>query len=276
MKKSLQVLDHSISKKKFELVYNEELQLYQTISVPQNLDDYYDSEVYISHTDARNTWFDRLYQLVKSVTMWQKTKLIYQYAKTSNKILDVGSGTGDFVHYLQKQSREAIGVEPNSKARKLSHDKGVDCVESIEDINVESKFDVITLWHVLEHFPDYEASLTDLKSRLNKGGILVIAVPNYKSYDAKYYKEFWAAWDVPRHLWHFSSESIAKISASLGLTIVASKPMWFDAYYVSLLSEEYKTGKKKLLNALRIGSLSNTKAVINGQFSSKIYILKKN
>ena len=167
-------------------------------------------------------------------------------------------------------------MEPNSKARKLSHDKGVDCVESIEDINVESKFDVITLWHVLEHFPDYEASLTDLKSRLNKGGILVIAVPNYKSYDAKYYKEFWAAWDVPRHLWHFSSESIAKISASLGLTIVASKPMWFDAYYVSLLSEEYKTGKKKLLNALRIGSLSNTKAVINGQFSSKIYILKKN
>src|SRR5699024_4600730 len=136
-------------------------------------------------------------------------------------------------------------------------------------------FDVISMWHVLEHVPDLEKQLNELDRLLKKNGVLFIAVPNFKSYDAEHYQEFWAAYDVPRHLWHFSKTSISKIFDEFGFEIVATHPLKFDSYYVSLLSEKHKTGKSNFVKAFWTGFRSNSKAKRTNQYSSMIYVLKR-
>jgi len=194
--------------------------------------------------------------------------------KKVGKVLDFGCGTGDFANFLSQNNWNAYGVEPNKNGRGKALNKGVNCFESLEELK-ESNFDIITLWHVLEHLPDYNSKIQELKSRLNTEGYLIIAVPNFESFDALYYKQFWAAWDVPRHLWHFSEKAIREIGIINNLEVVNVKPMWFDAFYVSLLSEKYKNKNTNFFTAFKVGLLSNLKAVKTKQFSSKIYILKQ-
>ena len=134
---------------------------------------------------------------------------------------------------------------------------------------------MITLWHVLEHLPKLKNHIAVFESLLKPNGRLIIAVPNYKSYDAKYYKNYWAAFDVPRHLWHFSQNAISKLMSQNGMSVLKTKPMIFDAFYVSLLSEKYKNGSMNLIKAFWIGLRSNLKAKRSGEFSSLIYIIKK-
>lgn len=140
----------------------------------------------------------------------------------------------------------------------------------------EQKFDVITLWHVLEHVENLESFIQSLKEHLKENGRLVIAVPNYKSFDAKYYGAFWAAFDVPRHLWHFSQTSIQQLFSKVSLNVIRVLPMKFDAFYVSLLSEKYKNGKMNIFKSFWIGFQSNRKAKKTSEYSSLIYILKNN
>ena len=134
---------------------------------------------------------------------------------------------------------------------------------------------MITLWHVLEHLPNLEDHISVFKKLLKPNGTLIIAVPNYKSFDAKHYKQFWAAYDVPRHLWHFSQSSVSNLVSKDSFQVEKVKPMWFDSFYVSLLSEKYKTGKSNLISGFKTGLMSNIKAKSSGEFSSKIYVLKK-
>jgi len=136
------------------------------------------------------------------------------------------------------------------------------------------QFDIITLWHVLEHVSDLDAQIKELKRLLKPKGYLIIAVPNYKSYDADHYKTFWAAYDVPRHLWHFSKNAIQSIFGKFNFILEKTLPMKFDSFYVSLLSEKYKTGKMNYLKAFRIGLRSNIKAKRTGEYSSLIYVLR--
>jgi 2-polyprenyl-3-methyl-5-hydroxy-6-metoxy-1,4-benzoquinol methylase len=173
----------------------------------------------------------------------------------------------------KKQNWKTAGVEPNSFARKKANEKGVNLHSELKEFS-ENKFDVITLWHVLEHLPDLESQIKIIVSLLAENGTLVIAVPNFKSYDANHYGKFWAAFDVPRHLWHFSKKSIEKLFAKHKMELVKIKPMVFDSFYVSLLSEKYKSGKQNFIRAFWTGLKSNSKGNSSKEYSSHIYILK--
>ncbi|WP_405610415.1 class I SAM-dependent methyltransferase [Polaribacter sp. Asnod1-A03] len=266
--------DYTVSKEIYELKKNVEFDMLVTVPVPRNLGDYYKSEDYISHTDSKKSLLDKVYQSVKNITLKRKLKLINSFKTSSKNILDVGAGTGDFLKVCKNNSWNVNGTEPSLEARNIASIKGVLLKENLSAYK-NVKFDVITLWHVLEHVENLEEYISTLNNLLAEDGRLIIAVPNYKSYDAIYYKEFWAAFDVPRHLWHFSQTSISKLFSLENMTVEKTLPMKFDAYYVSLLSDKYMSGKMNPIKSFYRGFLSNLKAKRTKEYSSLIYILKK-
>jgi len=206
----LKTKDYSVTQECFELHLDSKYELLKTIPIPYDLEKYYQSEDYISHTDTKRSLFEKMYHLVKQYTLYRKEKLILSYTKKKGNLLDIGAGTGDFLNYANKKKWNITGVEPSKKAKKLALQKGIFLVENTTELT-ENSFDVITLWHVLEHIPDLEKQLSELKRLCKPNGHIIVALPNYKSYDAKYYKGFWAGFDVPRHLWHFSKTAIEKL-----------------------------------------------------------------
>lgn len=271
----IKVKDHSVSKEPFDLLLDEEWQLLKTHPQPslEHLPSYYESEDYISHTDAKRTLFEKLYHLVKSNALKSKVDLLSKENPLKGNLLDIGSGTGDFLNQAKNLGWNCIGIEPNEKAKKIAVSKGVNFTNTLEELDNNS-FDVITMWHVLEHVLDLENQIKTLKRLLKPNGTIIIAVPNYKSFDAKHYKSFWAAYDVPRHLWHFSKSSIQKLAAKENLKLHKVKPMLFDSFYVCLLSEKYKTGKMNFVKGFFYGFLSNCSGIVKKEFSSHIYIIK--
>jgi len=277
-KSYLKVKDHSVSKETFELLHDADLDMLETFPQPsiEKLPDYYKSDDYISHTDGKRNLFEKAYHFIKSIALKRKLKLINSVTNNDKRLLDFGCGTGDFLEIAQKNYWNVSGIEPNEKARSISNIKTNDSVfDANHFFNLkENSFDVITLWHVLEHLPDLDAHIIQLKKLLQADGTLIIAVPNFKSYDANHYKEFWAAFDVPRHLWHFSKTAISKLMSKHNLEVVEIHPMQFDAYYVSLLSEKYKSGSMNPFKAFWTGWQSNRKAKRSGEYSSLIYVIK--
>lgn len=265
--------DHLVSGEEFNLFKNENFEILETKPVPENLDSYYKSEDYISHTDSKSGVIDKVYALVKNYMLGKKMSWIKEY-KTNGTLLDIGAGTGDFLVNAKSLNWKVSGVEPNSSARKLATSKSVILKKDISEIHNHS-CDVISMWHVLEHVPNLELQIKRLKDILKDDGLLVIAVPNYKSYDAQYYKSSWGAYDVPRHLWHFSQNGISDLFSKSGFKLVETKPLKFDSYYVSLLSEKNKNGRSNLLNAFRVGFLSNLQARSTSEYSSLVYFFKK-
>ena len=250
------------------------MEMLQTSPLPSNPENYYQSESYISHSDQTSSLFDIAYGLVKRFTLQRKVALLNRLLPNHGTLLDIGAGTGDFLITAKLHEWQVTGVEPNPLARKNALNKGIILNETLNQLP-KNKYDIITLWHVLEHLPNLNKQITDITELLKNNGFLIVAVPNYKSYDAHYYKEHWAAYDVPRHLWHFSKTSILKLFHPFGLELFKTKPMWFDSFYVSLLSEKYKTGKIRYITALLRGFMSNFKGLSSKEYSSHIYILKK-
>lgn len=275
--KFLIVKDYSVSKETFALLYNKEYDLLKTHPFPDLsvLPKYYESEDYISHTDGKRTFFEKIYHFVKKRAIKNKVKLINSYHKNKGTLLDVGCGTGDFLVEAQNQGWKTTGYEPNEAAKKLTNSKNVSTIDDLVSLSANS-FDVITLWHVLEHVPNLEEYIKNLKKLLKPSGTLIVAVPNYKSYDAIYYKRHWAAYDVPRHLWHFSKKSIKRLFSDVDMNLACVLPMWFDSFYVSMLSEKHKTGKINFIKAIFIGLRSNCVGLFKKEFSSHIYVLKNN
>lgn len=275
----LTVKDYSVSGEVFQLIYNEELDLLETSPQPQSehIEKYYKSEDYISHTDSKRNLFEKAYHFVRSITLKQKLKLINSFETEAKMLLDVGCGTGDFLSLCKQNGWQVNGIEPNADARSIANHKVDNSVYDVDRLETfeSNSFDIITLWHVLEHLPNLESHIVTFKRLLKPNGKLIIAVPNFKSFDAQHYKEFWAAYDVPRHLWHFSKESVSKIASKENLAVEKILPMKFDAFYVSLLSEKYKNGFMNPLKAFWIGLKSNLKAKRSGEYSSMIYIIKK-
>ncbi len=270
----LKVKDHSVSQETFELVHDKDLDMLITHPQPSldKLPSYYESVDYISHTDGNKSLFEKMYQFVKSIALKNKLNLINSESQRG-KILDIGAGVGDFLSVAKKDGWEIIGVEPSEKAKAIAKNKGVTFVESINVLENNS-FYVITRWHVLEHVPDLENQIKELKRLIKPSGTIFIAVPNFNSFDAKYYGSFWAAYDVPIHLWHFSKTAIKKLFAKENLELQKVLPMKFDSFYVSLLSEKYKTGKMNFITAFLIGLRSNWAGRQNMEYSSHIYVLK--
>ncbi|MNQ47596.1 Ubiquinone biosynthesis O-methyltransferase [compost metagenome] len=271
----LTVKDHSVSKEIFDLYYDEELDMLITSPQPelQNLGKYYESEDYISHTDNKRSLFEKAYHFVKNIALKNKLNLINSQQPQKGKLLDIGAGTGDFLLTAKNDGWETIGVEPSDRAKNIAKEKGISFVEEISTLENHS-LDVITMWHVLEHVPDLELQIQELKRLLKPTGTLIIAVPNYKSFDANHYQTFWAAYDVPIHFWHFSKKSIQLLFERVEMKLEKVLPMKFDSFYVSLLSEKYKTGKMNYIKAFLIGLKSNWKAKNSKEYSSHIYVLK--
>lgn len=271
----LTVKDHSVSKEIFDLYYDEELDMLITSPQPelQNLGKYYESEDYISHTDNKRSLFEKAYHFVKNIALKNKLNLINNQQPKKGKLLDIGAGTGDFLLTAKNDGWETIGVEPSDRAKNIAKEKGISFVEEISALESNS-LDVITMWHVLEHVPNLEHQIQELKRLLKPTGTLIVAVPNYKSFDAGHYETFWAAYDVPIHFWHFSKKSIQLLFERVDMKLEKILPMKFDSFYVSLLSEKYKTGKMNYIKAFFIGLKSNWKAKSSKEYSSHIYVLK--
>ncbi|WP_281227346.1 class I SAM-dependent methyltransferase [Flavobacterium aquiphilum] len=273
----LQLKDYSVSQETFDLYYDELLDMLITHPQPSLdvLGKYYESADYISHTDSKRSIFEKAYHFVKNIALKNKLNLINSYQPSKGMILDIGAGTGDFLSVAQNNGWKTIGVEPSDKAKGIAKAKGVLFVENTSELESHS-CDVISMWHVLEHVPDLDQQIKELKRLLKPNGTLIVAVPNFKSFDAKHYGKFWAAYDVPIHFWHFSKKAIELLFQKENISLIKVLPMKFDSFYVSLLSEKYRTGKMNYLKAFFIGLQSNFKAKQKMEYSSHIYVLKNN
>lgn len=277
----LECRDNTVSHETFTLVKCSNCNFTFTNPIPDlsQLGNYYDSPAYISHSPRPSSIIDRAYILARTQTLKWKIRNIKKYHESQHlDILDYGCGTGDFLNACKIEGWNITGIEPSSGARQIASAKNGDSIYStIDDIH-GSNFDVITLWHVLEHIPDFNPVIDTLNYRLNKSGTIFVAVPNRKSWDARHYHKDWAAYDVPRHLWHFTQDDIKKIMTAHSLNVIGIIPMKLDAYYVSLLSEKYKAGKSTPLTILKAvinGLRSNASAISTSEYSSLIYVIKK-
>lgn len=269
----MKVKDHFLSQEIFEIKASKYNGILKTLPQPMAADllKYYHSDDYISHQTKPKSIKDLVYQKVKSIMLQKKKKWILKQ-KTSGKILDIGTGTGDFLNALDKNLWQKFALEPTEKLHQILNQKEISIVNTLNEFENQS-LDVITLWHSLEHIPDLENTLSELQRIIKKDGVVFIAVPNYKSYDAKYYEKYWAAWDVPRHLWHFSRKGLKQIAKSYSFHCTKEKALPFDAFYVSMLSEKYHP-KGSFLKSFYLGWLSNLKAKQNKEYSSILYVLK--
>lgn len=269
--------DYFLSGEEFSLYKHPELDYLQTHPAPlDRLMEYYKSEEYISHSDAKNSLIERIYHWSKKYNIAYKfSKLGYENGEKT--LLDYGCGTGDFLKYAQKKGLNVYGIEPKPEALKLTQKKiGENCASDLKLTELDQTFDYITLWHVLEHVPDLEGFIEVLKSKIKPEGKILIAVPNHHSFDARFYKKYWAAWDVPRHLSHFSIASFIKFASKHELEVQKIYPLYLDSFYVSLLSEKYMKTNIGFVRAIMVGLISNLKAVFNKNYSSVIYKITKN
>ncbi|WP_300357873.1 class I SAM-dependent methyltransferase [Fluviicola sp.] len=270
----LTVKDHFLSKEDFKLELCNSCNLLFTNPrpTPDRIGEYYKSEDYVSHSSTKKGLVNKVYNWVRSYTLKKKMSLLKELTP-GRKLLDIGAGTGHFLAKAKESGYVVLGLEPDEDARKVALAENRIELKDLSLLHsLEETFDVVSMWHVLEHVYDLRVDLEKIVSLVNQDGVLIIAVPNYTSFDAQYYKEYWAAYDVPRHLYHFSPKSIIPLVESKGLRFEKMLPMKFDSYYVSMLSEKYKGGS--MLKAMRIGFLSNQKAR-EGLSSSQIYIFRK-
>lgn len=276
----LKSIDYTVSKEVFSILSCNKCGLVFTNPRPAivKIGKYYESEDYISHSNTNAGLINKIYHFVKRRAIRQKIKIIEGLNPPTKNILDIGCGTGSFLSEIKKIGWDATGIEPNSKARDYAiknFSLSVFEESKISDLKKES-FSVITMWHVLEHVHQQQSRINDLYNLLQKNGFAIIAVPNYTSWDAKHYKEFWAAYDVPRHLYHFSPSVIKESFKLKNLRHVKSLPMKMDAFYVSMLSEKYKNSSFQMIRAFGNGLRSNIRAKNNAEnFSSVIYIFQK-
>ena len=271
--------DHSTSKEDFTIVCCNSCNFTFTNPRPENeeLGKYYLSDSYISHTNTANNLFEKLYQIVRRYAIKQKLMFLNKFSKTKNH-LDIGCGTGEFLNACKKAGYKTKGIEPSIIARNQAiQNFGLDVLENTDLSKFEEKtFDTISMWHVLEHVPELNDTIKHFERILGNNGIVIVAVPNLNSWDANYYKQYWAAWDVPIHLWHFSKDSIKMLFVKYGFRLVKTKAMLFDSFYVSVLSEEYRCGKKNLIKGFTIGLFSNIIGMITKRgCSSTIYVFQK-
>ena len=242
----------------------------------EKIGEYYKSNDYYSHQENKKGFIPKVYEKVK------KTNLKYKYKLATRgldigKMLDIGSGVGDFLHTAESHGWQCIGVEPSEDAKNIARQRTkANLIESAEIENLpDQMFDVITMWHVLEHVDNLRWQVEQLQRLIKPKGRIVIALPNYKSYDGQYYKEKWAAYDVPRHLNHFNRTTIVKIFNTNGLRLISTDKLKWDAYYISYMSEQYKLHQFPLLRGAIRGWLSNIKARRSGEWSSLVYIFEK-
>jgi 2-polyprenyl-3-methyl-5-hydroxy-6-metoxy-1,4-benzoquinol methylase len=273
--------DHSVSGEEFVIWQCQSCTLRFTQDVPDenSIGSYYQSQDYISHSNTNKGLLNKLYQAVRKFTLGQKSGLVISHTTKKGRILDIGAGIGAFLYEMKQKGWDIDGVEPDYGARQQAKNLFAINLKPTPELYQlpHGSYDAITLWHVLEHVEPLQDYVAQLKKLLTPNGRIFIAVPNYTSLDADLYGNRWAAYDVPRHLYHFTPRSIEVLVEKHGMKIITRKPMWFDAFYISLLSSKYRTGSTSWLGAGINGIRSNFKALVNKKkASSLIYIISKN
>ena len=273
----MKIKDHFLSKKEFSIIETDIEGIFKTSPLPQNLTKYYESRDYISHHQDSGSIKEKIYKFLQRFNLNYKKNILAAEAGIHLKVLDYGCGAGEFVKFIENEYT-TFGFEPNEHARNFAQKKSNKTtfltkpdLSEIED----GSLDIITLWHVFEHIEDRDFYLNLFYKKLKPEGVLIIAVPNYTSYDGQKYKEFWAAYDVPRHIWHYSRNGMQRLINTTQWKIKKIKPLLLDAYYISMLSEKYKKNPLFWLKGFIVGAISNYKAVKNGEFSSLVYIIGK-
>jgi len=273
--------DHFVSRKDFAVFKCSDCGFLFTQDYPEEseIGAYYESEEYISHSDTSRGFSNKLYRIARTIMLGRKKVLVEKVTGLKKgKILDIGSGTGYFAAIMRKAGWQVKGVEINEKARNFSASNfglEVDLPDRITSYDTNS-FDCITLWHVLEHFHDPFKYISEIYRLLKPGAVCVVALPNSSSYDSTYYKQFWAAWDVPRHLWHFQPSTFRVLSEKSGFTLGNIKTLPLDVFYISLLSERYKSSSMAFFKAMSRAFFFAFMSVFNRERSSSIiYILRK-
>ena len=274
----LKCKDFTVSKEEFAIAQCEKCGFRFTNPRPSEseIGRYYQSEEYISHSNTSKGIVNSLYQKVRRYTLRQKLKLVNSLS-AKGAILDIGCGTGEFLHTCKSDGWKTTGIEPDPKARKFATENyGLDVREESELPKLPAhSYELITMWHVLEHVHRLNERVEDLKRLIKPGGAIIIAVPNCSSRDAQAYGSEWAAYDVPRHLYHFTPKDIELLFANHGMKVEEVLPMKFDSYYVSMLSEKYRTGSSNIFKAVLTGLRSNMAASSTGKtYSSQIYIIR--
>lgn len=271
------VNDHSVSTESFALMRCDDCSLIFTNPRPdsENIWRYYQSDQYISHTNSTRNLRELLYKLVRIYALRSKLSLIRKYHPNPS-LLDYGCGTGHFLQHALNNKIQVLGIEP-TKETTIPKNSAIynHTFTDLNSLPAKQSFDIITAWHVMEHVHNLRDTFKALVKKLNDGGHLILALPNPSSHDAIKFQEYWAGYDVPRHLYHFNQTSIKTIAKKFKLKLVDTVPMYFDAFYVSMLSEKYKGNKQPLLQGLIQGYNSNNSAKKSGEYSSLIYVLKK-
>lgn len=273
----LKLKDCFLSQEDFEIHECNDCRLLFTTPRPDKsvIGKYYKSENYLSHNEHKRGLVPWIYNKVKKVNIRNKYKIACGDS-TKPHLLDFGCGVGDFLHYAQQKGCEVMGCDLNEDARKIASEKLGKTIVTPEEIFAlpNSTFDIITMWHVLEHIDNLKFQSEQLFKLLKSNGRLVIAVPNYKSNDAEYYHDKWAAYDVPRHLNHFHKESLENIFNGK-FKLEKIHPMKWDAYYISMMSEKFAGHGNSFIRGIIRGLKSNRKARRSGEYSSLIYIYHK-
>ena len=270
----LKAKDHLVSKETFEIKWSEKCNYAET-SLPKDilLSRYYETDNYNSHKTQTKSFLDLLYKTVQKSMLYYKTGFIRPRIK--GNVLDVGGGVGVFAAYLAHKKFEIAVVEPNKKGLETCTKKGLNTYLSVADLPSNKRYSATTMWHVLEHLTAPEKTLQELRALMETDALLIIAVPNFNSHDARYYGSEWAALDVPRHLWHFTHKGLIDLVEPLGFVVIAQKPLWFDVFYISYLSEKNRRKKLPFLRGLLVGTICTFRALIDGEHSSNIYVFKK-
>jgi len=272
--------DYLVSHKNFDILHCTNCSLRITSPRPSvsEINKYYKSEEYISHNEDGKTLINKIYKIVQKVSLIKKRRIVEKsFGNKKGTLLDIGCGTGDFLKVMKNADWEVSGVEPDEGARRIAQESTASKVYSVEQhFNDNTKYDVITMWHSLEHVNDINEQISKIDELLNEDGMLYIAVPNYTSFDAEFYKQNWAAYDVPRHLFHFSPQSLQALINKHGFTISSFKQLPFDPFYISLMSELSVLKNKKIIRANWIGLRSYLSGLFNSKNGSSIlYTIKR-
>lgn len=272
----LKTKDYFFTQEDFTLSKCDNCNFVFTNPIPENISRYYETPDYLSHNTGNNGLLGGLYSTLRNINIKRKYNLVTEYCPKGS-ILDIGCGTGELLSFFNNKKWNTIGIEPNNSAKKFAkNNHGIKVFDEVKlDSLLPNSFDIISMWHVLEHVPDLHNRLSQISRLLKKGGAIFIALPNLSSPDSLKYKEYWSALDVPRHLYHFTQETFKQLISKHNMQLVHAEPMKFDSYYVSMLSEKYLKNRLYFPTAIINGFLSNKKAKKKNSYSSMIFVVKK-
>ena len=273
--KILQAKDHLVSGENFSIYWDPTRQRAWTgVEHLDSFDAYYESLDYMSHRSKADSLFSLLYVCSRGLMLIYKFTLLKKHLQPNSRVLDIGCGTGSFLSFIKKKGFDVFGVESNIKARKICLERNIG-VQSTESELAPSSFDTISLWHVLEHLPHPESSLATYRALLKPSGLLVVAVPNFESHDSIHYQQDWAALDVPRHLWHFTSKGLIKMAYESGFDLLKKRALVLDVFYICYLSEKHRKKSLPFVRGIFKGTFFSIKAFFTGRHSSIVYVFRK-